>query len=112
MLMARGVSVGVSRGGQNAVARAADAGCLDTLRFVLANGADPNAKDNEGTTPLMIASRNGLLEVVELLLESGADLEARDNSGSSAWLMAGLAGHLEIVELFKKVREEKGAIPK
>ena len=107
-----GVSVRASRSGQNAVSRAADAGCLDTLRFLLANGADPNAKDDDGTTPLMIASRNGLIEVVQLLLDRGADLEARDKSGSSAWLMAGMAGHLDIVDLFKKVREQKGVTPR
>ena len=47
---------------------------------LLAAGADPNAKDNEGKTPLHYAAQN-TLDCVKLLVAAGADLQARDNAG-------------------------------
>ena len=107
MLVARGISVRVERNGSNAVVLAASAGCIDTLRYLLANGADVNAKDSEGTTALMVAAGDGQTSIVQLLLDAGADLDAKNAQGDTAWLRAGMAGNMEIVDLFKKVREKR-----
>jgi hypothetical protein len=45
---------------------------LETIKFLLENGANPNAQDVDGDTPLLIAARRGLVPVVKLLLERGA----------------------------------------
>ena len=47
-------------------------------------GADPNHKDREGMTPLLVAAYEGLEGVCELLLENDADIDHTDNSGRSA----------------------------
>jgi ankyrin repeat protein len=106
-LMARGVSVRAEYNGTNAMMRATESGCVDTVRFMLANGADVNMKTPDGTTPLIAAAGAGHTAMVQLLLESGADLEARNDDGETAWLVAGLAKHMDIVDLFRKAREKR-----
>jgi ankyrin repeat protein len=43
------------------------------VRMLLAAGADPNARDARGATPLRYAVRHGREELAELLREAGAD---------------------------------------
>lgn len=45
---------------------------IETVRFLLENGANVNLQNNSGYTPLCCASSNGHIEVVSLLLENGA----------------------------------------
>ncbi len=54
---------------------------VDETRRLLAEGADIDARDNQGRTPLFLAWRT---DVVKLLIESGADVNARDSHGRTA----------------------------
>ncbi len=54
------------------------------VRELLAGGADPDARDDDGRTPLFSAVLGGSIGLVGLLLESGADVNARDHHGFSA----------------------------
>lgn len=57
----------------------------EAAESLLINGADVNARDNIGCTPLMMAAAlNSNAAVAELLLENGADLYAQDNQGWNA----------------------------
>jgi len=58
---------------------AAANGHMDVARFLLANKAQVNAKNNEGQTPLHIAAANGQVEIAGLLLANGAFVDATDN---------------------------------
>jgi ankyrin repeat protein len=51
---------------------------LRRVRELLARGADPNARDDEGRTPIFSAVLGGSLALLGLLLESRADVNARD----------------------------------
>lgn len=62
----------------NPVAQAATVLCLVAL------GADPNAVDKNGTTPLHRAVRNRCAAAVQALLEVGADPQATNGRGSTA----------------------------
>lgn len=51
---------------------AAEAGAVNSLRWLLQHRADPNQKDYIGETALHKASRCGVVESVVLLAEAGA----------------------------------------
>lgn len=60
----------------------ASRGLLETVRFLLAHGADPNIairSANPGQTALLAASSGGHTKIVDLLLEHGADPLAIDH---------------------------------
>jgi hypothetical protein len=50
---------------------------------LLANGADPNAKDDDAWTPPHFAAQSGALEMVTLLLSYGAEVDPLDSNGNS-----------------------------
>ncbi|KAK8741700.1 hypothetical protein OTU49_002350 [Cherax quadricarinatus] len=57
---------------------AASVGCLHCLSVLLRLGANIEAKDSKGRTPLHAAIESEQLEAVNYLLSEGADLEAAD----------------------------------
>lgn len=63
---------------------AAQNGACETMEWLLARGAQVNARDAEGSTPLIQAAVSGNLPAVRLLIEHGADLKLRDTHGKSA----------------------------
>ena len=69
------------------------AGDVATLQERVAGGADVNARDAFGQTPLMYAvGENGSLEVAQALLATGADPNARTEAGWTALMYATRAG--------------------
>ena len=60
---------------------AARKGDLIEVQTALEKGANPNAKNNNGRTPLHKAAQEGHVEIVKMLLESGADPRIADNDG-------------------------------
>ena len=58
------------------------------IEEAIMNGANVNAKDNEGWTALIWAAIRGHIEVVEVLLKHGADVNAKNNNGRTALFWA------------------------
>ena len=63
----------------------------ESVRHLLADGADPNERGMNGETPLMVAAREGYISIVGPLLDSGADVTLEDYFGKSALVHAFLA---------------------
>ena len=74
----------------------AEKGHLDVARDLIEAGADVNAKDNDGFTPLSICAEKGHLDVARDLIWAGADVNAKDNDGMTPLYMCALGGHLEV----------------
>jgi ankyrin repeat protein len=72
---------------------------IERVRFLMANGADPNAVDPYDRTALMFASERGYTNIVKLLLEYGSDVNAREVGGCTALMLASERGYTDIVKL-------------
>ncbi|XP_025110079.1 putative IQ motif and ankyrin repeat domain-containing protein [Pomacea canaliculata] len=59
--------------GNTPLSEAATAGHVESIKFLLENGADPNTKGQFQRTPLYRAAFAGHMEAVECLLQNGAD---------------------------------------
>jgi ankyrin repeat protein len=82
---------GASRTGgdsTNALRSAVHDGDVPAVQALLDGGADVNAKDETGTTVLMLAALNADAGIMKLLLSKGADVSAQNKSGASALLWA------------------------
>lgn len=64
---------------------AAAAGKTPRVEMLLNAGANREAKDSNGRTPLMLAAQHGHAETVRLLLSKGAEDGARDTDGWTAY---------------------------
>ena len=58
--------------------KAAGAGNIEAVKQHLAAGADVNAIDRRGWTPLHYAAYGGHKEIAELLIDNNADVSAKD----------------------------------
>ena len=80
----------VANGGDSRIAKA-----------LVAAGADVNAQQRHGWTPLHGAAHSGDRELVELLLARGADPDVRHQEGKTALDLAREAGHEDVVTLLE-----------
>ena len=71
---------------------------LEIVRFLLANGADPNAAGLSLTTALQTAAQTGNIDIMKLLIESGAIIDQRNGYGRTALMLACAEGQLVSVE--------------
>jgi ankyrin repeat protein len=58
-----------------------ESGDFNKIRLAINFGADLEAKNKRGKTPLHWASYNDSIAIAKLLLERGADVEAKDKWG-------------------------------
>ena len=67
---------------------ASEVGNTEAVKQHLAAGADVNAKDEHGITPLLHATRGCFTEIVELLIASGANVNVKSDGGEFPLLTA------------------------
>ena len=87
------------------------------VRELLGRGANPNAKDRYGNTPLHVAAAWGYADVVKMLLDHYAYVNARDNSGATPLHRAAAYGRADIARLLLEhganpsIRDKDGRTP-
>ena len=69
------------------------------LILLLSAGAEPNAQNDNDSTPLIVAAYYGYKEGITVLLNAGAIVNIRDRFGSTALHVAAENGFLSISEL-------------
>jgi uncharacterized protein len=89
-----------TRGG-GVLLSAAQAGHIDVVKELRANGANVNAERIDGRTALMMAAFKDKVDVVKELLAKGADVNAKHSDGGSALMFANHQGYSEIAQLLK-----------
>ena len=74
-------------------------GRLDVMKCLVDHlQADPSIPDDDGDTPLHIASAKGHLAMVKYLLECKCDPQYKNNTGNTPMNCAALEGHLNILQ--------------
>lgn len=75
---------------------------LTWMGFLLQRGANPNARDKNGVSPLMVAINLRFVDGVETLLARKAQVDATNNSGETALIRAVQLRDLAMVRLLLK----------
>lgn len=77
---------------------ASENGNRDMISVLLSAGANPNAANTRGETPLMHLRENATADLVRDLLSAGLEVNARDESGSTALIRFAAFGSFEAVK--------------
>lgn len=71
----------------------------DSVKALIKAKADPNARDDAGNTPLILASKWESEKKVRMLLRAGADFNIKNNVGESAADMCAARGFQDALEM-------------
>ncbi len=88
-----------------------------TCTMLIEQGADVNARDEDGNTPLLWAVLAGNMQVVLTMLRRGADLNCKNNEGETPLHWAAVTGSVEVASLLiqggadANVADEVGITP-
>jgi len=66
-------------------------------RLLLDKGVDPNTKNSNGMTPLMVAVVNRYPEMVRILIRAGGNVNDRDNDGNTPLILCDVYSIAEIL---------------
>lgn len=80
-------------------------GLNNIVSTLLFEGADANARDSLGTTPLIYAASKGHVDVTDTLLHAGAFASDVCGRGSTALHRASKQGHIEVVKRLLKEKD-------
>ncbi|XP_065226179.1 protein shank isoform X2 [Planococcus citri] len=79
-------------------------GLIQHLEHLLFYGADMNARNASGNTPLHVCAVNGQENCARLLLQKGAQSDALNFANQTPYQMAVIAGNLELASVIQSYR--------
>ena len=86
-------------------------------KFLISEGADVDAKADNGFTPFFMATVAKNFALAQVLISAGADVNAKDSNGQTALHFAATAGNVEIIEFLVahganvNAKERRGLTP-
>ena len=89
----------------------------DSIRRLVDDGTDPNARDRDGSTSLFPPASEGDADLLETLIAAGGDVDAHNNSGETPILLAAKSGKPMAVRALldsgakASVRNDSGTTP-
>ncbi|WP_333023210.1 ankyrin repeat domain-containing protein [Wolbachia endosymbiont of Pentidionis agamae] len=92
-----------------ALMHAAQLGNVNVIEFLIEEGSDIYARDNDGKTALMIAAKMCFKDIVEYLIKAGANINHQDKYNNNALICAAKSGyrvHVSFIEYGTKVDYE------
>ncbi len=75
---------------------------VDAVAALVKAGANANATNRKGITPISAAAHKGNVAVMQILIDGGAVVNALNSSGSTALIQASHFGHIDAVSLLVK----------
>jgi uncharacterized protein len=85
---------------------AAERGDATAAALAIRAGANLEARDERGRTPLLRAVTEDRLAVARLLVQLGADPDALDEQHDTPWLVTGVTGSVEMLEVLLPARPD------
>ena len=95
----KGLKDGTLSGPEEKDLKAAEAEARKTVNLLLAKGADVNAADSRGQTPLMQCLSDDRIEMARILIQKQADVNAADKRGRAALMQACASDEPDCVDL-------------
>ncbi len=116
LLLAHGADINATTANTGQTAFSGTALCIAAMRgdqplveLLLAKGAQVDAKDKDGCTPLLLATKGNYSGIVELLLAKGADVNAEDAQGRTPLTYAAEAHSEAITQLLLAAHADPNA---
>lgn len=98
-LIGNGVNVNAAANDGTTALHLAVRGPEACVKALIKAKADPNARDNNGNTPLILACKWEGEKVVRMLLRAGADFNIKNNAGESAADLCAARGFQDALEM-------------
>ena len=76
------------------------------MKYLISKGAEVDAKDSGGQTPLLIAASRSQSDTVKVLLTARADPDSKDSGGNTALSYAAGKGRLETVKALLEAKAD------
>jgi len=71
---------------------------IDIIEYLAKQGADLEARDNDGNSPMDTAAIHGKINIIKCLARCGAKVDARNNDGQTPLFIAALMGETKSIK--------------
>jgi len=72
---------------------------LELVQMLLAEGANPNIRNDYGATPMSVASEHGIHSIMQALLDAGGDAESPNSEGQTLLMAVARTGNTDTASL-------------